>query len=247
MLEFFTRLDKELRKDKLAVEQFLQLKYTRTDLNERFTNTLFEYRPITGLLLAPGQQLPKPPTSLEVKQLTESHGPDGTLNLDHLVPDYCAWFSGSKPQEQRNDFFGFGGMLFIWIEEGQEAAIPQFDVPRVIQTHPAMKGVDFDELLRKGNRLQHPFLKASRELFAAHLTDGPAKRHAIFVLPKLRSAHFFEATPEIRSRWLQIFSAYAIESEADRGVLFCFKEPKFDERLIAILDAMREEGWQDPQ
>ena len=246
ILEFFKRLDCDLKKAKLAIEQFLQLKYTRTELNELFLNTMFEYRPITGILLAPGQQLPQPPTSLEIKRLTESHGPEGTINLDHLAPDYCAWFSGSKQEEQRNDFFGVGGMLLIWIDEGQEAPIPQFDIPRVILTHPALKGVNFQELLRKGNRLQHPFLKQSRELFAAHLPDGPVKRHAMFVLPRLRSAHFIDAAPEVRRNWFQIFSAYCIESEADGGVLFAFKDPSFDERMISILDEMRGNGWEFP-
>lgn len=246
ILEFLTRLDKHLAQQKLSSEQFLQLKYTRTVLNERYINTMFEYRPSTGFLLAPGQQLPEAPTSLEIKRLTESHGPDGTLNLDHLAPDYCAWFAGSQREEQRKDFFGFGGMLLIWIEEGQEPAIPQFEIPRVIRTHPAMKGVDFKEQLRKGNRLLHPFLKRSREVFAAHLPDGAVKRHARFVLPRLRSAHFVDATPETRSSWFQVFSAYCIESEVDRGILLSFKESHFDESLIAILDSMRENGWEFP-
>jgi hypothetical protein len=116
-----------------------------------------------------------------------------------------------------------------------------------MRTHPAMKGVNFEEQLRKGNRLLHPFLKRSREVFAAHLADGPAKRHSLFVLPRLRSAHFVDTTPEIRSSWFQVFSAYCIESEVDRGILFCFKEGNFDDRLIAILDSMRENGWEFPQ
>ncbi len=246
ILEFIERLNLELRREKLTVEQFLQLKYTRTNLNERFLNTMFEYRPITGMLLTPGQQLPQPPTSLEVKRLTETHGSDGTINLDQLAPDYCAWFTGAQSKEQRQDFFGFGGMLLIWIEEGGEPAAPQFEIPRVIRTHPAMSGVDFAEQLQRGNRLQHPFLRRSREIFAAHLPDGPVKRYAIFALPRLRSNHFLEATAEERSGWFEVFSSYCIESEADRGILFAFKDANFDERLTAIVDSMQESGLEFP-
>jgi hypothetical protein len=246
ILDFIQNLSDELKKDKQTVENFLQIKYTRTELNELFLNTMFEYRPMTGILLAPNQQLPQPPTSLEIKRLTESHGPDGTLNLNHLAPDYCAWFAGPQQTEQRRDFFGAGGMLMIWIDEGQEPAAMQFEIPRVIRTHPAMQGVDFDAQLRKGMRLQHPFLRRSREIFAAHLPDGPARRYALFVLPRLRSTHFIDATPEIRQSWFRVFSVYCIESEEDKGVLFALKDGDFDHRLIAILEAMRQKGQEYP-
>jgi hypothetical protein len=246
ILAFLENLKDELKKDKQVVETFLQLKYTRTDLNERFTNSLFEYRPMTGILIAPDGQLPKELTSLEAKRLTESHAADGTINLDHLVPDYCAWFAGSQDSNQRDDFFGVGGMLMIWIDEGQEHAPFQFDIPRVIRTHPAMKDVDLEGQMRRGMRLQHPFLKRSREIFAAHLPDGPVRRHALFVLPRLRSHHFIEATPETRKKWFEIFSAYCIESEADKGIVLALKDPSFDERLIGIIQAMREKDQEYP-
>ena len=246
VLKLLERLTEELKKDKQAVENFLQLKYTRTELNERFVNTMFEYRPMTGMLLAPGQQMPAVPTSLEIKKLTESHGPDGELNLDHLAPDYCVWFAGPGEREQRRDFFGIGGMLLVWLDEGQEPTSPKFDIPNVLRTHPAMKGVDLPGMMQKGQRLQHPFLKRSREVFAAHLPDGPAKRYAPFVLPRLQSRHFLESTPDQRRTWFELFSGYCIESEADRGILLAMRDGEFDERLIKVLEAMREDGEEYP-
>jgi len=246
ILKFLENLSADLKKDKQEVETFLQLKYTRTELNDRFVNTMFQYRPMTGLLLAPSQQLPAVPTSLEIKRLTESHGPEGTINLDHLAPEYCAWFAGSQAGEQRRDFFGVGGMLMIWLDEAQEPNPFNFEVPKVIATHPAMKGVDFNEQMRKGMRLQHPFLKRSREIFAAHLPDGPAKQHSLFILPRLASRHLLEADLETRSQWFEIFSAYCIESAEDKGVLLAFRDPDSDERMIAILDAMREADQEYP-
>src|SRR5438445_12997458 len=94
--------------------------------------------------------------------------------------------------------------------------------------------------------LEHPFLQRSREIFAAHLPDGPVRRHALFVLPRLRSHHFTEATPETRKRWFEIFSGYCIESEADKGILLALKHPSFDERLIEIINAMREKDQEYP-
>lgn len=246
VLAFLENLKQELKKENQVVETFLQLKYTRTELNDRFNNTLFDYRPMTGVLIAPGEQLPPHLTSLEAKRLTESHSPDGTINLDHLVPDYCAWFAGTQDSDQRRDFFGVGGMLMIWINEGQEPPLCQFEIPRVVRTHPAMKGVDLEGQMRHGLRLQHPFLKRSREIFAAHLPDGPVRRYALFVLPRLRSRHFIEATAEIRKQWFEIFSAYCIESEQDQGILLALRDRSFDERLIAIIKAMKEKGQEYP-
>jgi hypothetical protein len=246
ILKFLDRFTAEMAKKKQVAENFLLMKHTRTDLNDRFVNTITEYRPMTGILLAPQQQLPAVPTSLEVKELTESHGPDGVLNLDHLVPDYCCWFAGGEESAHRRDFFGVGGMLTLWIDEGQEPQPFQFEIPKVIATHPAMKGVDFHEQMRKGMRLQHPFLKRSREIFAAHLPDGPVKRDSLFILPRLSSHHFTDATPDTRKSWFEIFSAYCIESDEHRGILLALKEPDFDEELIAILEAMKENGEEYP-
>ncbi len=240
MLAFLEELTNDLHGGGQEAENFLQVKYTRTVLNDRFVQTMFEYRPMTGLLLAPGQQLPEVPTSMEIKELTESHGPEGTINIDHLAPDYCAWFAGKQSAEQRRDFFGVGGMLLLWLDAGQEPDAPKIDIPRVIATHPAMKGVDFEGQMRNGKRLQHPFLKYSREVFGAHLTDGPAKRHAAFILPHLRTDEWMGATPDQRAAWFELFSAYCVESERDRGVLLALKDPEFDERLVLLTERVEQ-------
>jgi hypothetical protein len=240
ILEFLDLLNEELKNDKQTVETFLQLKYARTELNERFTNTLMEYRPMTGLLLAPGGALPHDLTPLEAKELSENPGKDGTIDIDYLAPDYTAWFAGQQHSEQRRDFFGIGGMMLLWIDEGGEPAPPTFAIPNVLRTHPAMKGVDFEAQMRRGLRLQHPFLKRSRDLFAAHLPDGIVKRHALFVLPMFQSMDFIRATPEQRAAWFDIFSAYCIESPRDNGILLAFRDGQFDEKLIALVQATKE-------
>jgi len=246
ILNFLDKLDGAMRGQKQVPENFLLLKHTRTELNDRFVNTVQEYRPMTGLLLAPQQQLPAAPTSMEIKKLTESHSSDGLLNLDHLVPDYAAWFAGGDAASHRRDFLGVGGMLTIWIEQGQEPSGFDFKIPKVIATHPAMKGVNFQEQMRKGMRLQHPFLKRSREIFGAHLPDGPAKQHSLFLLPRLASQHFADATPEIRASWFEVFSAYCAEVEDQNGILLALRKPDFDEELIEIVEAMKEGGMEYP-
>jgi hypothetical protein len=246
ILELLERLSARLKQDKQIAENFLQLKYSRTELNDEFVNTMLQYRPMTGLVLAPGQLLPAVPTSLEIKKLTESHGSSGELNLDHLAPDYCAWFAGTQQAEQRRSFFGIGGTITIWLDEGQEPSAPKFEIPRVLATHPAMKGVNFEEQMSRGMRLQHPFLKQSREAFAEHLPDSPAKRHSMFVLPRFASGHLVTATEQQRKKWFELFSGYCIESEAERGVLLVLRHPDFDDELIKILEAMREEKKEYP-
>jgi hypothetical protein len=247
ILEFFDQLHRELETEKQTVETFLQLKYARTELNERFTNTLMEYRPMTGILLAPGGQLPHNLTALEAKELSENPGKDGTIDIDYLAPDYTAWFAGQQHSEQRRDFFGAGGMMLLWIDEGGEPPPPSFDLPNVLRTHPAMKGVDFQAQMRRGLRLQHPFLTRSREIFAAHLPDGIVKKNSLFVLPLFQSLDFIDATPEQRAAWFEIFSAYCVESPRDKGILLALRDGQFDEKLIALVEATSDKMQDYPQ
>ena len=142
ILEFLDLFTNSLKKQEQTVETFLQLKFARTGLNERFVSTMMEYRPMTGFLLAPDGGLPPELTAAEVKRLSENVKPDGTIDIDHLAPDYTAWFAGQQSSEQRQDFFGIGGMMLLWIDEGKEPAAPKIELPLVMRTHPAMKGVD---------------------------------------------------------------------------------------------------------
>lgn len=248
ILEFLDRLTRELGKEKQTIETFLQLKYARTELNEQFTKTLMDYRPMTGLLLSPDGQLPHNLTALEAKELTDHPGKDGMIDIDYLAPDYAAWFAGQQySSEQRRDFLGVGGMMMLWIDENGEPAAPSFDIPNVLRTHPAMKGVDFEAQMRRGLRLQHPFLKRSREIFAAHLPDGIVKRNALFVLPLFKSADFIQSTPLQRTEWFEIFSGYCIESPADKGILLALRDWEFDEKLIALVQATNEVLREYPQ
>lgn len=233
-------LTEDLKNDGQTVETFLQLKFARTDLNDRFTLTMMDYRPMTGLLLAPGGSLPANLTPLEAKRLSENPGKDATIDIDYLAPDYAAWFAGTQASEQRQDFFGVGGMMMLWLQEGGEPEAAKFEMPNVLRTHPAMKGVDLEAQMKRGMRMQHPFLARSREIFAAHLPDGMMKRHALFVLPLLTSQHFINATPDERASWFEIFSAYCIESPRDKGIVLAFRSPDFDERLIAMVESMKE-------
>jgi hypothetical protein len=138
-------------------------------------------------------------------------------------------------------------MMFLWIDEGGEQPPPSFELPNVLRTHPAMKGVDFEAQMRRGLRLQHPFLTRSREIFAAHLPDGIVKRNSLFVLPLFRSVDFIDATPEKRAAWFEIFSAYCVESPHDKGILLALRDGKFDETLIALVEATNERVQDYPQ
>lgn len=239
-------LTEELKKDQQTVETFLQLKFARTDLNERFTLTMMEYRPMTGILLSPGGGLPENLTPLEAKRLSESPGEDGTIDIDYLAPDYAAWFAGSQASEQRQDFFGVGGMMMVWLDEGGEPAVPKFEIPNAVRTHPAMKGVDLEGQMKSAMRLQHPFLARSREIFASHLPDSVMKRHSFFILPLLTTQDFVGATPDERASWFEIFSAYCVESPRDKGILLAFRSADFDSRLIALIETMREKSGEYP-
>ncbi len=242
ILTFLDLLRDELAKQEFLTENFLQLKYAREELNQRFTETLMTYRPLTGMVLTPGAQMPATPTTLEIKDMVENPAADGSISVDHFAPDYCCWFAGLQDSEQRRDFFGVGGMLILWLAQSEETKAPVIEIPRVLRTHPAMQGVDFNAQLRQGFRYKHPFLKRSKEVFAAHLSNEAIKRGAPFILPRLRSQHFFDATPEERAKWFEIFAGYCIESQADKGLLLALKDPKFDEKLVFLLEAMEGKG-----
>ncbi len=247
ILNFLGRLTAIFSKQQLLSETLLQLKHTRRELNKRFTHTLLEYEPVTGILMTPGETLPGTPTSLEIKKLVDAPNPKGEIGIEHLAPDYCAWFLQKKEIAQRQDFLGVGGMLMLWVNGDEVNAPPKVRVSKALTTHPAFAAHDFDAQFRKLHSMQAPWLKQSKEVFGEPVREEAMYQGVPFILPKLDAAAFTSATPEQLAAWFGVFHAYCIESEKDKGLLLSVKEPDFDETLQAILDEMMAEKLEYPQ
>jgi hypothetical protein len=242
LLAFLEKLSAVLEETKgLQPETFLQLKYTRAELNRRFMQTLLEYEPVTGILLRPGEGMPQTPTSLEIKELVENPDANAEIRIEHLTPDYCGWFLQKKGGDQRNDFLGVGGMMLLWVANDEANAPAKLKIPRSIRTHPDFAKFDIDAQLRKLHSMQTPWLKQSKEIFGEPLREEGFFQGVPFILPRLDATDFMTATEEKLKEWFGVFGAYCIESEKDKGLLLAVGDPDFDETLQGILDEMRTE------
>lgn len=246
ILSLITRLSAHFEQAKLLEETFLGLKYTRQELNRRFTQTLLEYNPITGLLLAPGEGLPATPSSLDIKKLVDNPDSNAEINVQHLVPDYTAWFLAKKAAAQRQDFLGVGGMMMLWVPPDPKGPPEKLRLSKAAQTHPAFIGHDLDAQFMKLHSMQAPWLKQSKEVFGKTLKEEAIYQGIPFILPKLNAAAFTSATEEQLTEWFGIFHACCIESEKDGGLLLAIAEPDFDETLQQILQAMLDEDMRYP-
>ena len=241
LLHFFERLTAKFSTEDLLPETFLQLKYTRQELNQRFTQTLMEYEPVTGVLLAPGDTMPGTPTSLEIKKLVDHPDRNAEIGIQHLAPDYCVWFLQKNEKEQRRDFLGTGGILMLWVKSDADNAPPKVRISKALSSHPAFAAHDFDAQFRKLHSMQAPWLKQSKEVFGESIREEALYQGVPFILPKLDAAAFTSATPDQLAAWFGVFHAYCIESEKDKGLLLAVRDPDVDEPLQAILDEMRAE------
>ena len=246
ILKFLERLTAKFAEQKLLTETFLQMKYTRQELNRRFTQTLMDYEPVTGILLAPGAAMPGTPTSLEIKKLVDAPNSQAEIDIQHLSPDYCSWFLARNEGAQRRDFFGVGGMLMLWVKGDEQNAPQPLRLGKALTSHPGFAAHDFDGQLRKLHSMQAPWLKQSKDVFGESIREEALFQGVPFILPKLDASAFTDADPEQLARWFGVFHAYCIESEKDKGLLLAVADPDFDGTLQAILDEMYEDKLEYP-
>ena len=115
-----------------------------------------------------------------------------------------------------------------------------------MRTHPAMKGGDIEAKVAAAYSMQDQFLSKSKEVFGELIRDEPSFRGIPFVLPLLKSADFFRATPEQRARWFEVFDVYCAESKEDKGILLALKDTEFDDSLISMVRQLREKDMVYP-
>lgn len=244
LLAFLKVLAQKLQAEKkLRLETFLEFKTLYPDLLNLFMSKTRDYRPLTGVLLQPGAKPPQLPTAEQIEAEVNKGGP---VDVNQWMPDYCYWFVAKKHENQREDFLGRGGMLFLFLAADPGAKPPEVVLPRVMRTHPALKDQDPEASLAIAFSLKDKFLKQSKEIFGQPMQDDPSFPGIPFVLPKFRSQDFFRASPEDRERWFGAFDVYCAESKADNGMIVAMKDTGFDESLIAIVDELRDAGLEYP-
>ena len=242
--EFHRRLIAHLKREAdIREEIFLQFKSLYPNLLDRFTETSTEYIPMTGVAIVPGTTPPALPDLEAVKKEVEKAGSDGgPLDVTRWMPDHLHWFVAKKPEEQRADFFGNGGMLTLYLPRDPETAVPEIKFPRLVTSHPAYSDSIYSEI-QAIYSLRDKFLGHSKEIFGEPFRTHPSYKGLLFILPLFTGASLLAAAPEQRAKWFQLFDGYFIESKDEGGMLLALKNPDFDESLATILEEMQEAGF----
>lgn len=243
LLEFHKRLAKMLGQLDLREECFLQFKSLYPDLIDRFTATSGEYMPMMGAALTPGQAPQALPSFEAIKEQVEHASKSGEpVDTTRWMPDHLQWFLKKYPDRQRADFFGYGGMLTLYVAKDPAMAAPKIEVPRYVRTNP---GFDEDEMKSQVTAvysLRDAFLAKSKERFGEPFRSDASYRGLLFVLPLFTSEALVQSTPEQRAAWFDVFDGCVMESKVDRGVLLAVRQPDFDESLMEVVEGMRDDG-----
>ncbi|NYF78654.1 hypothetical protein [Granulicella arctica] len=242
--EFHRRLAAHLKKtDALREEIFLQFKSLYPDLLDRFTETSSDYIPMTGASLIPGTTPQELPDFEAVKEQVQAASKDGTpVDVNRWMPDHLHWFVSKKPDQQRVDFFGYGGMLTLYLPPDPETTPPVIKLPKLVTSHPAYSDSIHSEI-QAVYSLRDKFLAHSKNVFGEPFRKTPSYKGLMFVLPLLTSTSLLDATVEQRATWFSVFDAYFCESKVDRGMLLALKNPAFDDELNELIRTMKEDGF----
>lgn len=235
-----------LEKHKITPELFLQMKTIYPDLRDTFIKTSREYHPLFGLGRHPGRRLPPVPDAQYAEDLQK-----GKVKYDHksLQPDYSYWFLTKKPREQTQVFLGHGGLTTLYFTsadpEMPKPMKPNMACVRDPKMRELIESTDINAMMAKLSSLQAPFLKRSKELFAADLVEDPQYPGLLFALPLLGSRDFFAAEADDIDEWFSLFDIYMRESPEDGGVILASSKD-LEQDLTDLLTAMRDEGMEYP-
>lgn len=248
LLEFCERLAKRLKEEKgLREEVFLHFKSLYPDLIDRFSERAVDFAPISGAAVTPGKELPKPIDMEDLRAKVDEASRNGTLlDVQQWMPDHLYWFAKKKAVEQRQAFYGVGGMLSLYLKPDASTAIPVLELPRFVRTAPGFS----DDITRKLQddidmtySLQDSFLAKSKAMFAGRLRETPSYKGLLFALPFFQAEPLLQATPLERAAWFEVFDGYMVESPQDKGVLLMLHDAAFDETLAEIVEQMKKDDY----
>lgn len=143
----------------LRQENFLQFKVLVNEQTERFLTTSLEYKPLAGLTLRPGGTLPKPPRVEDIEKAIQQGG----FKIEDFIGDYAYWFMKKQDAPQRRDFFGLGGMIFLWLKQDANSKPPDLNLPPAAKRYMESSGIDVQGVLEETYAFQESFLKKSKD------------------------------------------------------------------------------------
>jgi hypothetical protein len=227
---------------KLRAEVFLQYKTIYPELLETFTDKSFELIPVMGFSKRPGQELPPIPTLEDLQPLI-----DGKEKYDFgkYVGDFCYWFLRKKQKQQRELFWGHGGMTILFLPPDPKTDVQPLRIPKCVRENPTFvelfKIFDPDQVNANAHALADGFGKKSLEMYAEEIKKNLQLKGMPFVIPLLSTRDFFSQPEEECKKWFGLFDVYVNESPLDKGVVIATKLD-VEEDLIGILKQMKEEG-----
>jgi hypothetical protein len=227
-------------------EIFLQMKVIHPDLANPFIKTAPDYSPIFGLSRRPGSPLPALPDMHYVEELQK-----GTrkYNSSDGKPDYCYWFLYKAEELQRQEFFGHGGLSWMYVKPDQEHRAPQIKIPPKILKRPdareAFKKFDLQKMLDAAYAMKSGFLCQSKEMFGGDLKEDPMYNGLPFIIPLLDSQAFLGSSSETIQRWFSLFEFYVNETVQDKGIILASKT-SIQNELIELLADFRDRNEDYP-
>ena len=226
----------------LRVEVFLQ-KTVVQQLTERFVNTSMDFFPKLGLCRRSSDPLPTMPSKEEVEGLVEQAKQREKIVLDKWLPQSCYWFSAKAERQQRENFFGHGGMTMIFLKPDPATVPPKLPFTQeMIKRNELLRMANLDDLLARAFAARDSFLSKSKELFGdPSRKDELFFRGLRFILPLLGSTDFFAGPQEQFDKWFELFDIYLNESPLDGGIVLASKLD-FETALLDILKTMKDEG-----
>jgi hypothetical protein len=235
------------RRFQLRVEQFLSTRVIHPLLTPAFTKLSREFKPIPGL---GWRAVPRASKKLTEEELGAIRDGRKKFDFGEYVEDQCYWFLNKAGQEQREQFFGHGGMTIVYLKPDPKAQPPTLPISssrlRASSVYGAIfSKLDLDQSIAEAYSLQDSFLAKSRELFAATNPSDPRSQEAQFAVPLLSSNDFF-SWPQACNQWFQLFDVYLTEDPEDQGVLVAAKHD-IEEDLICVVEQMKNDGMQYPE
>lgn len=246
--EFHRCLAAHLRSRKsLREELFLRFKSIYPNLHDLFSKTSIDFAPMVGGGIAPGSSLPERVNFEALKSQVEEASKKGTtIDIQRWMPDLTYWFAKKRPEEQRECFLGYNGLVTVYLPPDEQTTPPKIEIPRFVATAPGFKEFGQERInaeMEFAYSLRDRFLAKSKEVFGAAYRDDPSYKGLLFVVPLFTAQVLVTAQAEQRAEWFNVFEGYMTESAADRGVLLAMKEPEFDGELAEILHGMGDAGF----
>lgn len=244
---FFDRLIAFLTKEgKLRTEVFLQYKTVYPNLLDHFLDRSMEWIPIVGYARTPGVPLPPIPTLKSMQPLIDGEKP---FDFGDYVGDFTYWFVWKEEKQQRDLFFGYGGLTMMFMPPDPAAIAKPPYISKRMREHPVFKPIfdrsDPARTITTGQSMGDKWLKQSLDIYGPDLPQSPQMKGIPFVIPRLKSIHFLNSEEE-RQKLSTLCDFYIAESPEDQGVLLASAKD-YDEPIIDILDQMRAAGLEYPE